>query len=510
MTPTDVGEGVLVPQPKAIRDLEDFARLALQLTPALKEALAAGATLSLEARGAGAIRLYSTPSGGAETRYLTEEAFAVSLVMDEATNLALPAATAADGALVWTGLERLIVPADWENGRLRFLWEGVMSGACVLTLKLVQPGGGEVVAEPVHLSLRSVRDFFQRVRATPEDGFPPPWDSNGPLPSMGWEVVHLRTIPAPVEADVDLVWVHGWRLAEWERQNWGEMMFKRLWHAGFKGRLHAFTWPTLSADDPFFQVGPEGKLSFDRSEHRAWKSGTALDSFLRSLRAARPASRRAVVAHSMGNVVAGEALRRGAPADLQIMLQAALPAGCYDPRSVLDEAELLQQDAKKPTPDHASDLGYRGYLSPVSVPTVNFFNEVDFALQSARVAGVDVSWIKNQLTKPDNPLGRGEYAYHKQVAGFYSGKKLLRELTDIHESLAFLARSRTRAAGAQRFTGFTAAGAPTGAAIRDRLDLHAAPYQFTDDRLEHSAQFNRPIQRRLMPFYTEIRRLVSP
>jgi hypothetical protein len=170
----------------------------------------------------------------------------------------------------------------------------------------------------------------------------------------------------------------------------------------------------------------------------------------------------------------------------------------------------LQQDAKKPTPDHASDLGYRGYLSPVSVPTVNFFNEVDFALQSARVAGVDFSWIKNQLTKPDNPLGRGEYAYHKQVAGFYSGKKLLRELTDIHESLAFLARSRTRAAGAQRFTGFTAAGAPTGAAIRDRLDLHAAPYQFTDDRLEHSAQFNRPIQRRLMPFYTEIRRLVSP
>jgi hypothetical protein len=206
---------------------------------------------------------------------------------------------------------------------------------------------------------RPVRDFFEHVRATPENGFPPPYETNGTVPTMNREVVHSQLVTPFGEQNVDLVWVHGWRLTKYERQNWAEMMFKRLWHAGYKGRLHAFTWPTLSGDDPLFESGPDGKLSYDRSEFRAWKSGAALEGYLHTLRNSHSASRLVVVSHSMGNVVTGEALRRNAPADLQIMMQAALPASCYDIRAILNQPELLDKEGKKPTPDFDVDLGYR-------------------------------------------------------------------------------------------------------------------------------------------------------
>jgi len=482
-----------------VRDLEDFARLALKLTPDLEVALEAGAKLRLEAAGAGTIHLFTTPSAGEETRYLTDEVFAISLITNVATDVALPSAIDPNGTTRWENIETLIKPADWESGRLRFLWEGVTPGACVLTLKALLSDGTEIASAPVHLSLRPVRDFFTRVRATPADGFLPPWDTDGQTPAMSWQTVHPQTVATPGEQDVDLIWVHGWRLGEYERQNWGEMMFKRLWHAGYRGRLHAFTWPTYSGDDFIFKVGPAGLLSFDRSEFRAWKSGAALQSYLHLLRLEHPAGRLALVSHSMGNVVTGEALRRGAPADLQIMMQAALPASCYDTRSELDDPVLVSKDGIRPTPNFDVDLGYRGLLSHINVPTINYYNTEDFAL------GL---WFANQLTKPDNPIGKGSYEYINGFTGFYSGKKMLREVIDVHESVAFLARSRSLAVGCEPRTNYAPTGNPMGS-FTGRLDLNAEPFGFSSAANEHSAEFNRPIQRQLLPFYVGIRRSIT-
>lgn len=501
--PLNIVDGVVVPQPGAIRDLEDFARLAFALSPDMRAALAAGATLALEARGAGTIQLFATPDADTETRHLDDESFARSLVFDPATNIALSAFSSDDGASAWKNLEQRIAPADWDRGRLRFLWEGVTPGACVLTLKLTLPDGTEIVSAPVHLSLRPVRDFFEHVRATPVDGFAPPYDTDGIIPAMSREIVHSQLVTPFGEQNVDLVWVHGWRLTKYERQNWAEMMFKRLWHAGYKGRLHAFTWPTLSGEDPLFESGPDGKLSYDRSEFRAWKSGAALEGYLHFLRNLHSDGRLATVSHSMGNVVTGEALRRAAPADLQIMMQAAISAGCYDTRTILEDADLLAKDIKQPTPDFDVDLGYRGFLENVAVPTINYFNEVDFALQTGQVMGfINAAWLTNQGTKPDDPSGRGVYGYRDDRPGLYSGKQLLREVTDVHESLAFLARSRTRAAGADSRIQFPQT------ALLPNVDLEVA-FGFTRDSTEHSAQFNRPIQRELMPLYILIRRTVT-
>jgi hypothetical protein len=240
-------------------------------------------------------------------------------------------------------------------------------------------------------------------------------------------------------------------------------------------------------------------LSFDRSEFRAWKAGTALNSYLRSLRSSHQGGRLGIVAHSMGNIVSGEALRLGAPADIQVMLQAAVPAGCYDIRMVLENADLVAKEKQKPTPDFDVEFGYRGFLENVSTPTINYYNTVDFALNL---------WFRNQLTKPDNPVGRGGYEYRNERAGFYSGKTLLREVTDVHESLAFLARARSLAVGAEPRTGRASPGTFISP-FTSALDLQAA-YGFNSQSSEHSAEFNRSIQHRLLAFYSTLVDSVSP
>lgn len=316
---------------------------------------------------------------------------------------------------------------------------------------------------------------------------------------MTWGLVYPQITTPADQQDVDLVWVHGWRLTEYEQQNWAEMMFKRLWHAGYKGRLHAFTWPTYSGDDFILKAGPAGFFSFDRSEFRAWKSGEALDGYLRVVRNAHSGGRLVLVAHSMGNIVTGEALRRGAPADLQIMMQAALSAGCYDIRSDLLDPDLVTKDQKHPTPEFDVDLGYRGFLGNITVPTINYHNSEDFAMSL---------WYLNQNTKPDNPIGKGNYGYINDRPGVYNGKKWIREVIDVHESLAFISRSRTLPVGSQPLTNYTSSGQALRS-FTNRLDLHAEPFGFSSASDEHSAQFNRPIQRRLLSFYDQMRRSIT-
>lgn len=61
-----------------------------------------------------------------------------------------------------------------------------------------------------------------------------------------------------------------------------------------------------------------------------------------------------------------------------------------------------------------------------------------------------------------------------------------RYVTDIHESMAFVARPRSKAAGAL--------GATRGA-IQSDVSLRGTPYNFTNDPSEHGGQWGRPIQK---------------
>ena len=57
-------------------------------------------------------------------------------------------------------------------------------------------------------------------------------------------------------------------------------------------------------------------------------------------------------AHSMGNIVTGSALHRGLTVDNYILLQAAVPAGCYDTSSGINSySRFTSAESTSPTPD---------------------------------------------------------------------------------------------------------------------------------------------------------------
>lgn len=480
------------------RDLEDFARLAIRLPDDMKEKIAEGYRLVLETTGTLAINLFKAVKMENETDYLTDETVARRQVPFPGSNRALRP----------DKLEASLEERDFAAGRALFLWEGKEPGVGLIRVKLLGPEDSEEAVSEIHLSLRPVREFFEHVHATPVDGFDPPYETGGDVPQVSWEFVNPQLVSNPAETPQCIVWVHGWRMPPWERQNWAEMMFKRLWHAGYTGRFAAFSWFTYARE-----AGPIAQyLTYNPSEHRAWKAGVALDDYLRDLRDRLPDGYSLnLCAHSMGNVVAGEALLRGGPVDNYVMMQAAISASCHDTRSELFVADFLAAEEKTPTPNEAALFGYRGYLAGVQTNIVNFYNEQDFALRTGKqgFSLIETNWeANNKSEKPVELRGSEQYAYFDENPGIYRVKKkkppvLLRQLTDIHESLAFLARSRTHAAGGEGRTGFD--GDKSLGVIGSRINLELT-FGFTRDRSEHSAQFNRSIQQQMVPFYRELQR----
>jgi len=118
---------------------------------------------------------------------------------------------------------------------------------------------------------------------------------------------------------------------------------------------------------------------------------------------------------------------------------------------------------------------------------VNFFNTNDFALATGtrNILGVTVavSWEANQKNfKPD-----GAWDYTSDGTNCFQNNPTFRVVTNPHEQMAFVARPRSKAAGALPNVGgniFT-----TG-----QVDLHAN-YNFDTPSQDHSAEFNWNIQR---------------
>lgn len=103
---------------------------------------------------------------------------------------------------------------------------------------------------------------------------------------------------------------------------------------------------------------------YNTSEHRAWKYGPALAAYV----ASQPSYyAKNIAAHSMGNIVAGSALLSGMSIDNYALLQAAVPAGCYDAgEDVNSYGPFLTAEASTPTPDWADARGYRARLAGVT------------------------------------------------------------------------------------------------------------------------------------------------
>jgi hypothetical protein len=392
------------------RDLQDFAPYVLAIS-------APGGSniydhISFQLTGVGGetapkIRLWS--GIGTTAAYLTNSALASEVVHD-------------DNAHNWQTIvvsdQPTIIPKDSVNphvtldGRFNhggdsnsetyyIIFEGISAGTGKLSVQFIRKGS-VIGSTSSYLSLKSVEDMFEHYSADPGDN-----------PNAQHTYGNFQYTDSSPESSDYVIYVHGWDMNKADREDYSETAYKRLFWQGYKGRFGFFSWPTT--------ISPEGghwvtvgravssdtfRKTYDSGEQAALNSGSTLLAVLQSLYAQYPGHVN-LLAHSMGNIVASEALRQEAilPNPVKIVKtyvasHASEAAGSYDGRY----AKTLPANG---TPDMYEDYGGPGigYFSGIHKGLntfVNFFNPVDWAL-SANI------WQRDQGAKPDVGFGYGPF-----------------------------------------------------------------------------------------------------
>lgn len=492
------------------RDCEDLARLRLNVGGLIGGFKAGVLKFVLKFRnvksGNPAIRAFRSVENGGRG-YVTNEAWA-SLQAIPPYNKALPGVGAAAVASPTSGVyidRQFWEGIDESDATINLLFEGVEEGEGELYLDVVKDGRIIGSSVGVWVDIVNINKMYERVKTQPENIVAPYTVSEpftGPVNFVSDPNGHAFRKPWN-ETDQCVIFVHGWNVSYQEYLGVAQTMFKRLWHQGFKGHFASFRWDTRKSDG-MFDTG-----EYNRSENRAYVYAGALKQWATDLSNTYTVN---IIAHSMGNVLCGEALRQGLQVRNYLLMEAALPMSCYAPDA--DRLPRLEeQERNHPTPDYhrnpttnESAFGYRAYISSVAANLINFFNPDDWALATGTteiIPGLphfETNWERNQINyKPDGAIpgvihaGTWRYLYDgSNPSSVPLGRRALvdsvisRHVIDSWEMKAFVARSRTKAVGAF----------PNGSPVFfQNIDLSASPYNFGRERSDHSGQFTRDIQR---------------
>ncbi len=413
------------------RDLEDF--LSFQVTASLLSKLGDnfGLRLSFEgvnSTGSPSVHVFESPEGVLGPGYLYDESQAAAALECADTHFV--------GAVSVLNTARLYSNADVAQ----FLLEGVSSGTGAFTVTLVKLG---VASETVIGSDEAYLDLQPMESPRNADGYDfsigrydhftvgdttDAWPSNyayqisdqshlplPPIRASGRSDTQIGAGVAAGEGEPErdyILFVHGWRMTQEERRHFAETAYKRLFWQGYRGDFGLFSWPTEYTErvgDPGVPGGvPADASNYNRSEEKAWNSATGLHAQLRDIAADHP-GRLNVFAHSMGNIVVSEALRKEAEPDPETPLihtyvasQAATPAAAYDSTvesrivpGYWDTPEIygsFPREGEDPSP-------YFGDIGLAAENRVNFFNPDDPAFSA-------LAWELNQGLKPDTNLQR--------------------------------------------------------------------------------------------------------
>ncbi len=479
------------------RDLEDYARLWLCGVPALPANQGYQVTLSLANATTTTfeVNLVNAVEADGGIGYLTDTNVAAAQVAYNDFN-----GDTSPGykfARITTSRSHTFPDSHFTNSAAKhFLFEGAGAGRgqLLLTISQVTPQGTNVCAQTsAWLDLRDVRTMYEQVRTSGVTNSVPP----NTFLSSNYQQLNWGESSSDQDTNI-IVFVHGWRMGVWDYYNFSESMFKRLYWQGYRGRFASIRWDTLSKDDFKFASTLQSFTTYNSSEYRAWESAKGVSDYLTSLKQRFPNYNLNVCAHSMGNVVMAEALKLQLAAGQHnvnnyVLMQAAVPASCYD-TSFTNYAPFLEAEQQKgPTPN--TYWGYPGAIGgAVNGRLVDFYNANDFALATGTlpVLGTTVSWEANQIKyKPDDGFGYTTDGTNCFVSPW---NQTSRTVTDTHEIMSFCARPRSKAVGAQPGVG----GAIQGGSI----DLKGN-FGFNDKKEEHSAEFNWNIQR-LSGFYRQL------
>lgn len=441
------------------RDLEDFTRLRVEIDDLAGYSEDAMLELSWQNGHGGHINLYRAANADCSRSYLLDKAAGEAQVAESVIN-------SLGSVLELSFRMRLAAlgEPDLDGGGFCLLFDVSSAGRDSLVASILTGGKPVVASEPVPMDLRHVKTLYQRTTMSWPEEIGPPWEYTSeppPVPNLKWryDPQGHQFQPGWYETDDVVVWIYGWLksgegLYEMATTQAGETIFKRLWHRGYRGRLVFFHWPT---------VKPKMAFGLLESEYRAYKSAPALLDFVRTISFDK---RLHVTAHSLGCVLLTEALKLGLEAEDALLQVGAIPAAAYDTREVL----TLPDMADVVTPVTAEEGGFLGYIESTKTPAYTMYNYADVTFFGWNIA--------QKQMKPTSKRGGYRYAWDSRAepgerarlyyrTGLFASK--YRVVTDPHEIMAFIARSKTHAIGAEtRVQGH----------IRRVFDLARTPFDF--------------------------------
>jgi hypothetical protein len=425
-----------------------------------------------------------------------------------------------------------------DPSKIFLLFEGVSEGKGELQLvflKKKSDGSWQNIGKgpSVWLNLMNIRRMYMRAYSTPlPNQFPLPWqyqtDGNPPFPyqiaadgsltipdeNLGYGVGDSEEVPSkyafvrpPDEENKCVVFVHGIDLSVAEQQGYAQSFFKRLWWEGYRGRFATFRWgTTLDRGAATFAPGNEGTSIYNSGAYRSWKGGASLHKYVDVLRGNMGDDAIiSVAAHSLGNACTGEALRQGMQVASYVAMEAAVSMSCYNPQAPTIQ-KLLDAENDHPTPEFTSQLGCRAYLLNIGnnsgAKLFSYYNQDDFWLVTGHlcpthpwvpfIGNKAVDWIDNEADNKPDAVSLNHYYYDYVTQNSLLAPRFRRPspdgdinriVSDPHESMAYVSRSRTGPLGA---------GAP-GTLFDDEVNMRVL-YGFSTFRPDHSGQFQRDIQ----------------
>jgi Alpha/beta hydrolase of unknown function (DUF900) len=452
------------------RDLQDFSRLWIcGVTSNLLASLPAGSTITLNWGDVGypnsgnpTIDLFTAADGDGGIGYLTNSATADA----QAATVSSPyIQRLAPGGSIQ--LNASSFANNWAGNH--FIWCGVSNGTGGLNLTIADASGNVLAQSTVYIQIVDIKQMYERWTVGDMPNIAP--TNIASLASEGLPVgIPAFQYTQPTDTNTPyILYVHGWNMEIWEKDRFAESAFKRLFWQGYQGRFGAFQWPTYNGFTGSFWQTLTDARNFDNSELIAWQSGTGLMNTLTNLNTKYP-GHVYVLAHSMGNIVTGEALRLAGNnqiANTYIGSQAALPAHDYD--STVTTPYLLQFTYTYPSGllSYAGSINYGpdtpniyGNLLVTNAAAVgrriNFYNTNDFALAAPR-------WCFDQITKPDYIPPNNFYYYGGSLSDptpwnkFYDSPiaggagvlvDIVTNLNNHYKIMAYAAEPRSTALGA--------------------------------------------------------------
>ncbi len=492
------------------RNLEDFARLWICGMPTLptNQAYSVQLAWSQISSGAPRMRLYWASETNGGIGYLTNTAIAAQQIAEHNTPIGEISPTST-----------LTLPANvFSNGLTKyFLYEAGGVGSGRLTLTISQGGTNTIAQTSAWFDFHDITDFCEWGLVTNVlEEWPDMVQTNL---TSGFRVLSSAKVNSG-DAKQLAVFIHGWRMGAWDWFNFSSTMFKRLWWQGYQGRFAALRWPTRNANTELF---PQmGYITYNRSERIAFKSGTGAAAYLNDLRSRLPDYTISGCAHSMGGIVTMETLKELAaagqqPVDNWVLMQAAVPAQCFDP-NVPSHQFFLNVEAVLPTPDT-----YRSYATGITNALrpggriSNFFNTNDFALSTweinqsfnnANLRGYGLTTIKPNSFLGYSTDGANSHlstnswnlSFWSTIYGGYYLHGPTRAVTNALELMPFVSRPRSLAVGAVP----SVHGQVSGEFNLSTLGFGSSPG-------DHSGEFNRNVQEApVWPFYSQLRTNLFP